>query len=106
MAQMNSAGSLSAIVPALLVAQCVDWIEACCPPGWIEGREKRQCQRHHHNRAGFTWIHFGGESGEKIQLWREQLGVCEPRQKLPNGFNVEANDGPDQKPRQRSHHAD
>src|SRR6202012_3564581 len=44
--------------------------------------------------------------GQEIKLRREQFGICQPGQELPDRFDVEAHHHADEKAAQRTDHAD
>src|SRR5262249_57517241 len=60
---------------ASLIAQRLNRIEACCPPGRIERGQQRQCECHHDYRCRLATIDIGGQLRKKVQFGREQLRV-------------------------------
>src|SRR6266851_6846049 len=94
---MTGTSSASCSISPSLVAQRVDGIESRGAPRRIERGEEGQGERHDHDRDRLAEIDLGWQLGEKIERGIEQFRVGEPGQKLPDGFDVEADQEPDQK---------
>src|SRR5947207_3802765 len=81
----------------LFISKRVDWIEPRRAPRWIERREERQRQRHHHNGGGLAKIDLRRQLRQKVEFWRKQFSIGEPRKKLPDRFDIQANQHADEK---------
>src|SRR5215475_11826312 len=103
---MTGTSSAPCSIRPSLVAQRFDGIEPRSTPRWIEGGEERERQRHDYDGGGLADIDLGRQLREEIKLGREQFGVGEPGQELPDRFDVEADEEPDTETDQRSDHAD
>src|SRR4051794_8882200 len=78
-----------------LVPQRFDGIEPRGAPGRIKRGEEGQRQRHNYHGGGLADIDFSRQPGEEIQFRRKQFGAGQPRQELPDRFDVQADHEPD-----------
>src|ERR1700732_5639068 len=103
---MTGTSSAPCSISPSLVPERFDGIEARGAPRRVERGEEgeRQCQDHY--RRSLAEIDLGRQLGEEVKLRREQFGVGEPGQKLPDRFDIEADDQPDEESGERSDHAD